>query len=428
MLSEFNPSNTTNPAYLRGKKVCYTTRETCRVCGTRDLTFLFSIGSQYVSDFVKREKIYSGFKCPIHLELCNSCKLVQLKHTAPQEILYSRHYWYRSGVTDTMKLALRDVTRAAERVGNLKDGDTVLDIGSNDGTLLRSYCTEGLVKIGVEPALNLVEDGSRGVDLFINDFWDYNTYNNATSYQPKVITAIGMFYDLEDPNKFISDVAKTLAPDGVFIAQLMCLKNMIGLRDVSNLAHEHLEFYSIRSLERLFGIHGLEIFDIETNNVNGESYRIYARHRAKVIQNIPESVQKAKNIEIGLDDPSFYKKYFKDLQDNRLKVRKFIGDVVCNGKIVWVYGASTKGNVLLQYYGLNSTFISGAADRSPEKWDKYTIGTGIKIYSEKEAREANPDYFLVLPYAFLDEFVEREKKWRDGGGKFIVPLPEFRIV
>ncbi len=411
----------------------YTTRTTCRVCGSKDLTPLFSLGEQYVSDFVDSPstKLHEG-KCPIDLELCNNCTLVQQKHTAPQDFLYTRHYWYRSGVTQTMRDNLRDVVIAAEKVADLQPNDVVLDIGSNDGTLLRSYAVP-VVTIGVEPASNLVEEGAIGVDHLIHDFWNYQSYYDVMedNKKAKVITAIGMFYDLEDPNQFIADVKNALHEDGVFISQLMCLKNMVALNDVGNLAHEHLEFYSLESLIYLFNKHNLQIFDIETNDVNGESYRIFAQHSSLYLnRGVENSVFEAlyEEKKMGLDDPDTYAAWFQKMEDNRKKTYSFIKERSDEEDKIWVYGASTKGNVLLQYYGIDRTMIVGASDRSPEKWGKYTIGTGIKIYSEEEARKSNPDYFLVLPYTFLDEFIKREKEWRDKGGKFIVPLPEFRIV
>ena len=404
-------------------------RTTCRVCGSADLKFLFTLGDQYVSNFLDKGES-PGQRVPIRLQLCNKCTLVQLQHTAPQEILYSRYYWYRSGVTQTMYNALRDITRQLEDRVDLKPSDVVLDIGSNDGTLLRSY-EKACYKVGVEPAKNLAEEGAEGVDCFINDFWDADKYFYQVGAGAKVITAIGMFYDLEDPNKFIAGVADSLRRDGIFVAQLMCLKNMIDLHDVGNFAHEHLEYYSFASLQYLYEKHGLKIIDIETNDVNGRSYRIWARLKGGTI-NRPKGAERriaeVQSEEEGLDQVSFYHNFFNQLQENRKKIRQFILDAVAEGKTVWVYGASTKGNVILQYYGLDSTVIKGASDRSPEKWGKFTVGTGIEIFSEAIAREANPDYFLVLPYAFLDEFMIREKKWRDGGGKFIVPLPELRVV
>lgn len=409
--------------------MAYTTRQTCRVCDSSDLTSLFSLGKQYVNNFVNQDRDGEGEEVPIDVELCNNCTLVQLKHTAPQAILYSRYYWYRSGTTKTMRDALRDITKSAEGIIQLQPNDVVLDIGSNDGTLLRSYSTyvDNLIKVGVEPANNLIEVGSQGVTHFINGFWDYENYWGIVGQKAKVITAIGMFYDLEDPNQFIGDVAKALSGDGVFIAQLMCLKNVLNLNDVGTFAHEHLEFYSFKSLQYLLAKHGLSIFRVETNKINGESYRIYASHEddSRVTQ---DSVYHTMCDETGLNDVELYQTLFRSMEENRLRTYYYIKGLVDAGKRVWVYGASTKGNVILQYYGLDHTLIEGASEKSEDKWGKYTVGTMIPIYSEEEARECNPDYFLVLPYAFLEEFIEREHEWVSNGGKFIVPLPELKVI
>jgi cyclopropane fatty-acyl-phospholipid synthase-like methyltransferase len=355
--------------------------------------------------------------------------LVQLRHTAPQELLYSRHYWYRSGVTDTMRAHLRDVAASAMSSSLLGQGDVVLDIGSNDGTLLREY-PKWLCTVGFEPATNLAEQGAQEVSIFVNEFWSIYEYQRRTSTKAKVITALGMFYDLDDPNLFIRDVAKALHPEGIFISQLMCLKQTLAQGDLGNLAHEHLEFYTLKSLHYLFSKHGLQIYDVQENDVNGGSYRIYAclRSNDRQTPEQAERVRKAYESEYHLDRSDTYSNFYWRVKDNAVNVCNFIIRKVDEGARIWVYGASTKGNVLLQYYGLDTCHIEGAADRSPEKWGKVTIGTGIPIYSEEEARKADPDYFLVLPYAFLPEFLEREKDWHDRGGKFIVPLPEFKVV
>ena len=425
----------------------YTTRTTCRVCGSANLTPLFSLGEQYVSDFVERDKIHAGHRCPIDIELCRDCTLVQAKHTAPQDFLYSRFYWYRSGVTGTMRAALADVAQAAEQRVDLKAGDVVLDIGSNDGTLLRAYTRPGIVRVGVEPATNLAEEGRRGIDFLINDFWAYERYQKdmvmafgSPMKQARVVTALGMFYDLEDPNQFVADIAKVLAPDGLFIAQLMCLRDMIALSDVGNLSHEHLEFYSYRSLEYLFGRHGLEIFDLETNSVNGQSTRLYVRHKGSPLiregQSTEDVMRAMLTVKVALaaerdhrlDEPQMFQLWMATLADRRNRCVEFVRREVAAGRQVWVYGSSTKGNVILQWAGLDRSLIQAAADRSPEKWGKFTIGTGIPIVSEEEFRRERPDYALVLPYAFLPEMIERERAWLLRGGKFIVPLPEPRVV
>lgn len=393
----------------------------CRLCGSEKIVEVFSLGDQYVNDFVPREKIGKGLKAPLDLVLCRNCSLLQLRHTAPQELLYSRFYWYRSGVTDTMRRALRDITGQIESMIDLKEGDVVLDIGANDGTMLATYTAAGIHKVGCEPANNLVDQLKRNSDYVMHDFWGYERYMELASQwrfgKAKVITAIGMFYDLEDPNKFIQDARKALAEDGIFVAQLMCLGSMIEKNDVGNICHEHLEYYSLESLKYLFETNGLEIFKIEENEVNGGSYRIFCRHSRGTGIPFQEKYTLEDILAFG-----------NRIGENRNRCVDFIRQEVAKGKKVHVYGASTKGNVILQYYGLDDKLITAAAERSPEKWGKYTIGTWIPIVSEEESRKANPDYYLVLPWAFFNEFYKREKEWRIRGGQFIVPLPEFRVV
>ncbi|MEO8679313.1 MAG: class I SAM-dependent methyltransferase [Vicinamibacterales bacterium] len=394
-----------------------TTRTTCRLCGSADLHEVFSVGNQYINDFVPADRIGKGLQAPLDLVMCKGCSLIQLRHTAPQELLYARHYWYRSGVTDTMRRALRDITAEIEQMVPLKAGDVVLDIGANDGTLLASYAVPGLVRVGCEPANNLVEQLREQADHVIHDFWTYDRYAELNLPKARVVTAIGMFYDLEEPNQFIRDAQRVLADDGVFVAQLMCLTPMLEKNDLGNICHEHLEYYSLESLKYLFEKNGLEMFKIEENDINGGSYRIFARHLHGTGIAFTERVT--------ADDLNAFA---ERLRRNRDACVSFIKAEVAKGKKVYVYGASTKGNVILQYYGLDASLITAAAERSPEKWGKYTVGSWIPIVSEDEARAAQPDYFLVLPWAFFDEFYQREKAWRDKGGKFIVPLPEFRVV
>jgi len=417
--------------YIKKSDTVVTEIKKCRVCNADKLKPIFSLGVQYVNNFIKKGDEDMLIQAPLELVLCKNCTLLQLKHTAPQELLYSHFYWYKSGVTDTMKRALRDITEKAETRFELKKGDVVLDIGSNDGTLLRTYNVRGLVLVGVEPADNLAEEGKGGLTNFIHDFWNFESYDKIVGRKAKIITAIGMFYDMEDPNQFIFDVARALAGDGVFIAQLMCLRNMIDENDVGNICHEHLEYYSFASLEYLFNKNGLEIFDVEINDVNGGSYRVYAHLKGNSIASDKDAdarIQRVRENEKDLQNEEAYSQFFRRVEENRKKCVEFIKEEVKKGKRVWVYGASTKGNTILQYYGLDHNLIEGASERSPWKWGRYTVGTMIPIFSEENARNAQPDYFLVLPYAFFKEFYEREKEWRKKGGKFIVPLPEFRVV
>jgi len=390
--------------------------EHCRVCGSPALEPVFSLGDLYVSDFV-RDRDAAGIKGPLDLVLCEKCTLLQLKHTAPQEILYARHYWYRSGVTETMRRALRDVAESVERLVSPADGAIVLDIGANDGTLLAAYGNETLRRVGCEPANNLVGHLRQVTPHVIHGFWERDAFERMFPGEKAIaITAIGMFYDMDDPNTFIADAASVLAHDGVFVAQLMCLRPMLETNDVGNICHEHLEYYSLESLQYLFEHNGLEIFALEENDVNGGSYRLFAR--------------KYRSGSIALADrfrKQDYLDFYARVERNRNECVTFIKGEVAKGKKVYVYGASTKGNTILQYYGLTHEWISGAAERSPEKFGTYTVGTLIPIVPEEEARK-EADYFLVLPWAFLNEFLRRESDWRAAGGKFIVPLPEVRIL
>lgn len=420
----------------------YTTISHCRACGSHLLEHLFSIGNQSVSDFVPIKKVHSGNQVPISLVRCERCTLIQQLHTAPQELLYTRHYWYRSGVTDTMKRELADITKEASRYVDLAYGHIVLDIGSNDGTLLRSYTQSGVVKVGIEPATNLQEEGKQGIDILVNDFWDGYKYYEALmnspfqdisktgSCKPRVITACGMFYDLSDPNPFIKDIADYLHPEGVFIAQLMCAKQMYNLRDIGNLCHEHLEFYTLESLKQLFHKYRLKIVEIQENKVNGGSYRLFVQHNhATVKRHHQEDIDKYLEDESKyIHSRSRWIQWIDDINKNLNNVYNFILGEKLKGKRTYVIGASTKGNVILQAMGLSNTEIDGASERSWEKCGLYTIGSGIPIHSEEYVRTQKPDYLLCLPYAFLQEIIGREIELRNQGTKFIVPIPEFRVV
>jgi NDP-4-keto-2,6-dideoxyhexose 3-C-methyltransferase len=390
-------------------------RNSCRLCGSSDLKEVISIGEQYINDFPSSpaEKGRNG-KCPLDVILCQSCSLFQLRHTAPQELLYSRHYWYKSGINDTIKKDLQDIANVAIKIADLKPGDVFLDIGANDGTLLSNLKGKA-IRVGCEPANNLQDELRTNADYIIGDFWSKENYKKLGIKNAKVITAIGMFYDMENPNQFIRDATEVLDSDGVFIAQLMTLKPMLEQNDLGNICHEHLEYYTYKSLKYLFEMNGLEIFDIQENVINGGSYRLFARHYRKGSIDYLENYTEAD-----------LHRFFERLEHQRGLCVDYIKKAVKDGKKVYVYGASTKGNVILQYYQLDNRLISGAADRNPAKWGNYTL-TDIPIVSEEEGRK-NADIFLVLPYGFIDEFVMRETDWLKEGGEFVVPLPRFRVI
>ena len=393
----------------------------CLLCKNKKIKEIFSLGNLFVSNFVKKKDIKRGLKAPLKLFYCNICSLIQLSHIAPQEIMYKRFYWYRSGVTSTMKLGLQNIFVESLKHVKMNTNDVVLDIGANDGTLLSYYKKEKFITIGCEPAKNLQRHLKKNCNFPLNDFWSKKSLAKIliknSLRKPKIITAIGMFYDLEEPNIFIKDAADSLDENGIFIAQLMCLKSMIKKNDLGNICHEHIEFYSLKSIKYLFEKNGMEIFKIEENDINGGSYRIYCR--------------KFKNGSIKLPSENvlkLMKGFVNRVKKNKRLIMKFINKKIQENKKVYLYGASTKGNTVLQYYGLNNKMIPFAAERRPEKWGRYTIGRGIKIISEKMARDLKPDYFFVTPWGFIKEFVKREKQWLKNGGSFILPFPKFKLV
>jgi NDP-4-keto-2,6-dideoxyhexose 3-C-methyltransferase len=415
------------------------TRTTCRVCAGA-LVPVLSLGEHYVSDFVAPDAP-DGLRAPLELMLCRRCHLLQLKHTVPAEALY-RNYWYRSGTNKTMRDALADIANTAERLIHLGAGEAVLDIGCNDGTLLASYKTGGVFKIGFDPAENLAGWSRPVADRIVTSFFDsipFTHDSQLSAYRPKIITSIAMFYDLEDPKQFVSDIKAVLHPNGLWIVQMSYLPMMLKQNEVGNICHEHLEYYSMQSFEYLLGLFDLEIVDVELNEINGGSLRAYIRHRGADGSVFGDATYRGlaaervramreNEIKLGLDDTRTYAEFAFWVERIKSDVVDFIRTQVGKGKKVYVYGASTKGNTVLQYFGLDRTLITAAAERNPDKWGKVTVGTRVPIVSEDAARAAKPDYFLVLPWHFVEEFQAREKHYLLAGGRFILPAPRFALI
>ncbi len=398
----------------------------CRLCGSQKLMEVLSLGNQYVSDFITATGKHP--KSPLELVHCRDCGLVQLRHTFPRSNLY-RHYWYRSGISKTMREALTDVATKAYQVARATAGDIVIDTGCNDGTLLRSYPRSGLTLIGFEPAENLVEDARKGTDWVFNDFFEAGMFRNKFGNEKaKIVTSVAMFYDLEDPNSFVGDIAKSLAPEGVWVVQQNYLASMLQMNGFDNIGHEHLEYYCLSTMEKLLTRHGLEIFDVETNDVNGGSFRTYASHQG--VHPIREEVEGLRRNEehLQLNSSEVYRTFGAKIRKIKSDLTQLVKNEVGEGKTVYVYGASNRGNTILQYCGLDYRLIKKAADANSEKWGRKTVGTKIPIVSKEEARRDKPDYFLILPHHFLEEIKRDEKDYLNHGGKFIVPLPEVRLV
>ena len=398
----------------------------CRVCGSTRLEEVLSLGEQYVSDFVTETG--HSIREPLELVRCTNCGLVQLKHTFSREKLY-RHYWYKSGISRTMRVALADLTARTCEIAEPTPNDIVVDIGCNDGTLLRSYGRGRLFLVGFEPARNLVPEAENGTNLIFNDFFKAEIFRKRFGdRRAKIVTTVAMFYDLEDPNSFVADIGNILSQDGVWVVQQNYLATMLEQNGFDNIGHEHLEYYSLGTMQTLLRRHGLEVFEVEVNDVNGGSFRTFISFTG--LHAIGKTVVEMQNYEkrLGLDQHSTYEKLAARIQRIRSDVRDFIVQEATAGKTVYVYGASNRGNTILQYFGLDNALISKATDANPEKWGRKTVGTLIPIVSKEEARKDRPDYFVILPHHFLNEIVNEERDYLQSGGKFIVPLPRLSIV
>lgn len=408
----------------------------CRISGEK-LVPLFSLGDLYVSDFVPKKES-GGQTIPLTLMLGKHSGLVQLAHTTPADIMY-RKYWYKSGTNASMTNELRSIAELVQRLVPWKKGDVYVDIGCNDGTLFK-FVSKDFMRIGFDPN-DYAAESSKYADSIINDYFTHTAYLKAKfgKQKAKIITSIAMFYDLEDPHSFIEDVHKTLDKDGLWVIQMSYLPLMLKQLAFDNICHEHIEYYSLTALNNLVRSHGFHIVDCEFNDVNGGSFRIFLRrtdadpttfatapHRDVARFRVDSILAYEKTL--GLDKVSTYRTFFKQVQNLKKKTVAFIKAEKKKGKKIWAYGASTKGNTLLQWFGLDHTLIDGIAERQEAKYGLYTVGTHIPIFSEEQMRLAKPDYLLVLPWHFISEFKQREQTFLERGGKFILPCPHFEII
>lgn len=382
-----------------------------------ELTSLLDLGEIHISTFLDTNDNPPP-KVPLELMECKNCGLMQLHHTVDGDVMY-REYWYKSSLNKSMVDALKDVVdKTLDRV-ELSPGDIVVDIGANDGTLFRQYPKwADVIKVAFEPSN--VSDASAS-NILIKDYFTAKSYPMCD--QAKVVTSIAMFYDLEDPHSFVEDVKRILNIDGIWTIQLMDLISMLKTNDFPNLCHEHLLYYKLLDIVRLLADHQLDVFDCEYNNVNGSSLRVYVCHHGK------RAIEK--NVITALIDEDKYlgthnvAKHFKSAVESvRDRCVGFIRDQVAQGKTVAVLGASTKGNTILQYFGLTDADIDHAAEINKDKFGKFTVGSNISIIPQPESLARKPDYYLILPWGFLPNFLQRFDSYLSDGGAFIVPLPE----
>jgi SAM-dependent methyltransferase len=413
-------------------------RKSCRVCGSTALTPVISLGNQYLQgSFLKPGKdIPPMRRIPLSLVRCDptrdekACGLLQMEHTVPPEVLYSA-YWYRSGTNMTMRDHLQGIAHEAVTILDNTSG-SVLDIGCNDGTLLGFYPTQ-YCKYGVDPS-DVSQEIDKNVATVIQDIFPSTELLSCfRDTKMDIITSIAMFYDLEDPIAFAIGIKNILAPEGIWIFEMSYMPMMLKMTSYDTICHEHLEFYSLAVIEYILKQSGMKVFNVALNDINGGSLRCYATHvenfkykNEKYNQNIRALHQAEFDLELDTDKP------YKDFQDrinvHREQLSTILRKLKAEGKKIHIYGASTKGNTILQWCGIDNIIIDCAAERNPDKYGASTLGTNIPIVSEAESRALNPDYYLVLPWHFKKEFLDREKKMLERGIGFIFPLPTIEII
>lgn len=408
----------------------------CRGCGKDDLDEVLSLGNQYIVDFPD-EKV--GQQCPLELLKCRHCALIQLRHTVDPVRLF-RKFWYKSGINESMKMALEDIVKNAVNLTGIEPGETVLDIGCNDGTLLEYY-PNSILTVGIDPAADLIQEAQAmgRAEVAVCGFFSQKAVANWAPY--KIITAVAMFYDLDNPAEFLLQCKHVLDKNGLLVIQMNYLKTMLDNCTVDNISHEHLTYYSLTSLKPLVESVGLEILGAETNDVNGGSVRVYITHAGAQLNSKVDTDRLAQlsigamalehmeqNMQLHREAP--YAEFKARVRAMKKAVVEYIEGSAKMGKKIYVYGASTRGTALLQYLNHGTEvarLIQGAAERDERKYGKMMVGTWTPIFDEETCRK-QAKVFLVLPYHFLEGIKRREEQWMLDGGELLVPLPRPSIV
>ena len=400
---------------------------------------VLEMGDYLVNDFVKEvPRDSKKYSLDLHADPEFNAVRLAKDQVPPADSMWGT-YWYRSGGNDSMTRELHGIVNEVTNRVRVADGDIWLDVACNDGTLLKAV-PNNMVKIGIDPCEdNFVAESSK-VATVVQDFFSKASYDTVANKPAKVITCIAMFYLLDDPVPIVKDLYQVLDDDGILVLQISYTPLMLEQMAFDNICHEHIYYWSLNGVKDLFEQHNFKVVDCDLNDTNGGSMRIYLQ---KNIGNVAsfgsgplrdvfnfrvKALLEYEKAHYDLRDPALWDQFRQRLDKLREDVVGFIRSERANGKTVWAYGASTKGNTLLQYFGLDENDIVGIAERNPHKVGLRTIGSNIPIYSEADMRTAQPDYLLILPWAFINEFRARESEFFKNGGAFIVPCPTFEII
>ncbi|MBL0283972.1 MAG: methyltransferase domain-containing protein [Zoogloea sp.] len=406
--------------------------EACRISGSTNLLPVLNLGEQALTGVFPASAQQHVETAPLELVWSPDSGLVQLAHSFEPDEMFGDNYGYRSGLNQSMVSHLTTKVAYLERMVQPVAGDVILDIGSNDATTLKAYRTGGLQRIGIDPTARKFQSFYPDDIQLLADFFSAEAYRSLKKDQKaRIVTSIAMFYDLDQPIEFARQIESILADDGVWHLEQSYLPAMLKANSYDTICHEHLEYYSLHAIQKIMDAAQLRIVDVTQNDINGGSFAItvarQGNHRIKVNQTVIDWMLE-QEVQLGLHTPRPYRDFEERVFRHREDLRRLVRALNTDGKKVLGYGASTKGNVLLQFCGFSSADIPAIAEVNTEKFGRVTPGTHIPIVSESDALAMQPDYFLVLPWHFKDSILRRETDYLHRGGKFIFPFPDIQII
>ena len=401
----------------------------CRNCHCRKLSKLFSLGKlSFTGKFPKNIKTNIK-KTELTLVICEKCSLVQLNNNYNLKYLYGPDYGYRTGINKTMTNHMKNIRDNLLSKIKLKKNDCILDIASNDGTLLNSF-NKKLYKVGIDPLVNKYKRFYKNIDCKISDFFSADKIiKKIPDKKFKIITALSVFYDIDDPNLFFKDINKILDDDGIFLIEHADLMSIINQKMFDTICQEHLTYYSNQIIINIAKKNDMRVFDLRTNNINGGSTQYFICKRKSIHKTKKKNINKLikKEIKMNLKRKKTFLNFFDEINKSKSNTINYLDKIISENKTIHGYGASTKGNVLLQYFGITKKYIKYIADRNPKKNNHFTPGTKMRIISENKSRSMLPNFYFVLPWHFKKEILNRERKLIKKGSKFIFPLPTFKV-
>lgn len=409
----------------------------CRLCGNRTLVPILDLGLQCLTGVFPKSREQVITSAPLQLVKCETgaggkaCGLVQLRHSCDPWSMYGEGYGYRSGLNQSMVNHLRGKVEFVLDWVQPGRGDVVIDIGSNDGTLLGCYPANGVELVGIDPSAKRFKQYYPEAAQLVPDFFSADVARDVLgNKKAKVITSIAMFYDLESPEAFVRDIEKVLADDGVWLFEQSYLPQMLATNSYDTVCHEHLEYYSMRQIKWILDRVGMKVLDVDFNAANGGSFAVLSGKRCNPIPEAEGLLRQiaAKEDLVGIDSLHVYQGFENFVGRHKESVREFFDYAKQQGLLVAGYGASTKGNVLLQHCDVTPDDLYCIAEVNEDKYGRFTPGSLIPIVPEERVRQEMPECLMVLPWHFREHIIAREKDYLSRGGQLLFPLPEMDVV